>query len=149
MSARVRPVEVRHEPRSRPITSTKLGSSLLSSSYPGAPRTGRAPAAAPRGDLGLVLCALCAAGLVVASLLLLVGVRVAQVQTGYRVHDLQSELLHLKKERASLDVERATLLRPARLAKLSRTTLGLVPVDPSRVVAANGRDLRSPSEEAR
>jgi cell division protein FtsL len=90
-----------------------------------------------RSDLTLVLAAALAATLVAASLLLLVGVRVAQVQTGYRVHDLRSELVRLKQERAALDVEKGSLLRPARLAQLARTQLDLVPVDGARALNVN------------
>lgn len=92
------------------------------------------PALSSRNDLALVLTAALAATMLAASLLLLVGVRTAQVQTGYRVHDLRSELIRIRQERASLDVEKAALLRPSRLAELARTQLDLVPVDASRVL---------------
>lgn len=91
-------------------------------------------ATAGRNDLALVLAAALGATLVAASLLVLVGVRVAQVQTGYRVHDLRGELVRLRQERAALDVEKGALLRPARLAQLARTTLDLVPVDAARAL---------------
>lgn len=113
-----------------------------------------------RSDLALVLAAALSATLLAASLLLLVGVRVAQVQTGYRVHDLRTELLRLRHERAALDVEKATLLRPSRLAHLARTSLDLVPVDAARAVPAmttnapdasnaSGAPNDAPTEEAR
>jgi cell division protein FtsL len=87
-----------------------------------------------KSDFATVVTLVTAAAIVVASLLLLVWVRTAQIKVGYRVHDLESEMLKLKQERAALEVERASLLRPARLAELSRTTLGLAPVEATRVV---------------
>jgi hypothetical protein len=53
---------------------------------------------------------------------------------GYRVHELESEAVKLKQERAVLDVERASLLRPTRLAELARNSLGLVPVDAAHLL---------------
>ena len=70
--------------------------------------------------------------LLAASLLLVVAVRVKQTEAGYRVHDLRSELVRLRQEKSALDAERATLLRPSRLADLGRRTLGLVAVDGAR-----------------
>ena len=99
-------------------------------------RTGAVPRVNLKSDLGLLGGAFGAFAVVVAALLVLVSVRTAQIRAGYRVHDLESEVLKLKQDRAALDVERATLLRPARLAELSRTTLGLVPVDATRLLAA-------------
>ena len=93
-------------------------------------------------DLALLTASACAAALVVASLLLLVGVRNAQLQVGYRVHDLQAERTRLRQEKSALDVERATLLRPTRLADLARTTLELGPADASRVIDCHDDDGR-------
>jgi cell division protein FtsL len=87
-----------------------------------------------KSDFATVVTLVSAAAIVVASLLLLVWVRTAQIKVGYRVHELESEMLKLKQERAALEVERASLLRPARLAELSRTTLGLVAVDAAHVI---------------
>ena len=89
------------------------------------------------GDLRLVLAVATGAGLLAAGLLFVVTVRTGQIQSGYRVHDLRTQLLRLKEERAMLEVERASLLRPARLAELGRTTLQLVPVDGERAVPAS------------
>ena len=92
------------------------------------------PARAKGSDLRLVLVASCAAALVTASLVCLVLVRTATVDTGYRVHDRRAAQARLRDERAALELERATLLRPSRLsAEAGR--LGLAPVRADRVVA--------------
>ena len=59
-----------------------------------------------------------------------------QVEAGYRVHDLRSRLVVLDQQRAALEVERAALARPHRLAQLARTTLGLVPPDVTTTTTA-------------
>jgi hypothetical protein len=87
------------------------------------------------GDLALLGASLAGVALVVAALLLLVAVRVGQTKAGYAVHDLRAERTRLSQERAALEVERASLLRPARLSQWARTEAGLVPVEPTRVVA--------------
>jgi hypothetical protein len=88
-----------------------------------------------RGDLALLGASLAGVALVVAALLLLVAVRVGQTKAGYTVHDLRAERTRLSQERAALEVERASLLRPARLSQWARSEAGLVPVEPTRVVA--------------
>ncbi len=93
-----------------------------------------------RGDLALLGAALAGAALVVAGLLLLVFVRVGQTKAGYAVHDLRAERTRLQQERSALEVERASLLRPARLSQWARTEAGLAPVEPVRVVALD-RDV--------
>lgn len=98
-----------------------------------------------RGDLALLSAALAGAALVVASLLLLVFVRVGQTKAGYAVHDLRAERTRLQQERSALEVERASLLRPARLSQWARTEAGLVPVEPVRVVAV-ARDAEGARE---
>jgi cell division protein FtsL len=87
-----------------------------------------------QGDLALLGASLAGVALVVAALLLLVAVRVGQTKAGYQVHDLRAERTRLAQERAALEVERASLLRPARLSQWARSEAGLVPVEPTRVV---------------
>ena len=96
----------------------------------------RIPARMERSDLGLVAAAFVGAGLLIGSLSLLVFIRVGQTRAGYQVHDLRAERTRLAQERAALDVERASLLRPTRLATWARSEAGLIPLDPSRVMAA-------------
>lgn len=105
-----------------------------------------ASASQPRGDLALVGASLAGIALVVAALLLLVAVRVGQTKAGYAVHDLRAESARLAQERAALEVERASLLRPARLSQWARAEAGLAPVDAHRVVVARG--VTTSAEEA-
>ncbi len=85
-------------------------------------------------DLRVVLVAACAAALVTSSLVGLVLVRTATVDAGYRVHDRRAALARLRDERAALELERAMLLRPARLSA-EAARLGLAPVAAERVIA--------------
>ena len=48
------------------------------------------------------------------------------LEAGYRVHDLRMRLVTLDQQRAALEVERAALARPQRIAHFARTQLGLV-----------------------
>ncbi len=98
----------------------------------------RIPTRSSHHDLRIIAASLLGAGLLAASLLLLVFVRVGQTRAGYDVHDLRSERARLLQERAALEVERASLLRPARLAQWARSEAGLFPVDPARVVPVRG-----------
>ena len=86
-----------------------------------------------RSDLNRIATAWIAAALIASSLLFLVAVRGEQVRVGYRVHDLRTELVRLKQDRAALEVERASLMRPSRLNEVA-AKLGLVAVDGTRVV---------------
>lgn len=106
--------------------------SRISTQTQGQPRHGE------RGDLALLAAALAGGALVVAALLLLVFVRVGQTRAGYVVHDLRAERTRLAQERSALEVERASLLRPARLSQWARSEAGLAPVEPVRVVALDG-----------
>ena len=101
-----------------------------------APRRTRPPqsARAPRSDLTVLLAAACAAAIVSTSLVGLVLVRTAAVDAGYRVHDRRAALSRLRDERAALELERAMLLRPARLAEQAER-LGMAPVEAGRVIA--------------
>jgi cell division protein FtsL len=67
-----------------------------------------------------------AAGIVVASLLALIALKTSQVQAGYRIHDLRTELQRLRAATDQLEVEYHALTRPARLGKLA-AELHLVP----------------------
>ena len=67
--------------------------------------------------------------LVTLALVGFVRLKSVQVEVGYRVHDLRTRLVVLDQQRAALEVERAALARPHRLAQLARDTLGLVPPD--------------------
>jgi hypothetical protein len=87
-----------------------------------------------RSDTAFVAAAFAGTAIVVASVVLLVFVRVGQTRAGYDVHDLRAERGRLLQERAALEVERASLLRPARLLSWARTEAGLVPLDASRVL---------------
>lgn len=119
-----------------------LGSARLARPTSSPPRSDRLEGAEPsarverrvRHDLQLIFSAGLAAALVASSLVFLGGVRVRQVQVGYRVHDLRTELLQLRHERAALDVERSALLRPSRLAEFARGSLQLGPVSAARAI---------------
>jgi hypothetical protein len=92
-------------------------------------------ARAPRSDLTLLVAAACAAAVVSMSLVGLVLVRTAAVDAGYRVHDRRAALARLRDERAALELERAMLLRPARLTEQG-DKLGMAVVDPLQLVSA-------------
>lgn len=98
-------------------------------------RDQHAPSApAPAGGL-LTALALIAVGVALTtSLVWLVRVRSQAVEAGYRIHALRMQLVQLEQQRAALEVERATLARPTRLAIFARTDLGLVPPDLSAAV---------------
>jgi cell division protein FtsL len=70
----------------------------------------------------------------VGACLFLVWVRVAQVDAGYKIHDLRDEELRLRHDKSALTLERASLMRPERLARIAQTELNLVPPDPTRAV---------------
>jgi hypothetical protein len=91
--------------------------------------------AARRGsDLPLIVAALLGTAMLASSLLFLAWVRIEQVHEGYRIHALRDESLKLRHERAALDTERASLLRPERLQRLAREELALVQGDSARTV---------------
>jgi len=78
-----------------------------------------------RTRLALPLALMVGGALVTATLVGYVSLKSAQVDVGYRVHDLRARLVVLEQQRATLEVERAALARPQRLAHVARTTLGL------------------------
>lgn len=94
--------------------------------------------------------------LVVGALMGFVRLKSMQTEAGYRIHDLRQRLVTLEQQRLALDVERTALSRPARLAYLARTTLGLVPADVRAAVRPTGidddvavnADLASPARDA-
>ncbi|HXG04969.1 MAG TPA: cell division protein FtsL [Candidatus Binatia bacterium] len=85
------------------------------------PRTRRTIAIALAGGFALVL-----AGLA------LVGLRLHQVQLGYRLDQLAAERARLEERLRELEVEAATLRSPARIEGRARQ-LGLVPPSPKQV----------------
>ncbi len=89
-----------------------------------------------RPRLGLPLAFIAVAVGVTASLVVFVRVKSAQIEVGYRIHDLRQELVSLEQQHSALEVERTALLRPSRLAHLARTELGLVPADVSNSVSS-------------
>lgn len=100
-------------------------------------------ARAPRSDLKLLLAAAAAAAIISMSLVGLVLVRTAAVDAGYRVHDRRASLARLRDERAALELERAMLLRPARLVEQGGV-LGMAPVDGAQIVAAHALGGEAP-----
>jgi hypothetical protein len=70
-----------------------------------------------------------AGALITGAAVAFVRLKSLQVEAGYRVHDLRMRLVTLDQQRAALEVERASLSRPQRLAHMARTQLGLVHID--------------------
>jgi cell division protein FtsL len=62
--------------------------------------------------------------------------RVLVVHAGYQMSKLDTEWRQLAREHDQLKLERATLLSPARLERLAREKLGLVPPPAGSVVSA-------------
>jgi cell division protein FtsL len=85
------------------------------------------------GSTRLIAAAICSFALVAASLSLLVWVRGEILREGYRTHDLRTELSEARQRAADLKVERAALLRPARLATAARA-LGLEAPTPAQLI---------------
>jgi hypothetical protein len=77
-------------------------------------------------DLRKALALVVGFGLVTLVLVGFVRLKSLQVEAGYRVHDLRMRLVTLDQQRAALEVERAALARPQRIAHFARTQLGLV-----------------------
>ena len=87
----------------------------------------------PQGLMSL-LATVVAAALVTASVVVLVWVKMTQVQSGYAIHQHQQELLELKRERSALEVEVSSLRRPERLARVGQRHFGLRAPAPGQVV---------------
>jgi cell division protein FtsL len=79
--------------------------------------------------------------------------RVLVVHAGYRMSELEAESRVLAREHDQLKLERATLLSPARLERIAREKLGMVPPAAGSVVAAgtaaSSHALRSATTDAR
>lgn len=105
------------------------------------------PEAAP-SSLTLAVALVVATMMLTATLVAFVRLKSAQVEAGYRIHDLRSRLVVLDQQRAALDVERSALARPSRLAQVARTTLGLVPPDASMAATTATSSLSSPTASA-
>jgi cell division protein FtsL len=81
----------------------------------------------PPWTLSRIVLAITTTAIVVAALLSFVMVKSAQMQAGYRVHDLRMELATLRAQIDSLEVEYGSLSRPARLARIAVEELSLQP----------------------
>lgn len=81
----------------------------------------------------MLLAAIIGTASVVASVVLLVWVRMADVQAGYEVYRLQREKVKLRQAQSALEVELASLRRPDRLHELARER-GLLPPAAERVL---------------
>jgi|GEM_PF-1748098 len=97
--------------------------------------TARLPS--PSADARFLVLSIVCAALVTSSLVFWVWVKMAQVQAGYRIHELQRELVQLRQERSSLRVEVAALKRHDRLHQLSQK-LGLHPPKAEDVIRIQG-----------
>ncbi len=84
----------------------------------------------PRGegahDARLLLAAVASVSLVVSALVLLVLVRMGDVQAGYEMYALQKRKVELTQQRSALLLELSALRRPDRLARAG-SELGLAP----------------------
>ncbi|MBM4283465.1 MAG: hypothetical protein FJ137_22890 [Deltaproteobacteria bacterium] len=85
------------------------------------------PGSRDDGSVRMALAIVVATVVVTAGLVFLVHTKSRQIEAGYHIHDLRQQLVSLEHQRASLEVERAALARPTRLAQLARTALGLIP----------------------
>ncbi|HEY1099045.1 MAG TPA: hypothetical protein VGF99_08950 [Myxococcota bacterium] len=96
----------------------------------------------PASSLSTAVALVIAVSMVTATMLGFVRLKSAQIEAGYRIHDLRTRLVTIEQQRAALDVERAALSRPSRLAQIARVDLGLVPADTS---SANSARLLPPA----
>lgn len=67
----------------------------------------------------LLLASIVSVALVMSSVLFLVWVRMAEIQAGYAVYQLQGEKVRLRQTKSALEVEIASLRRPDRLHRLA------------------------------
>ena len=77
-----------------------------------------------------------------------VSSRVLVVHAGYRMSQLELESRALAREHDQLRLERATLLSPARLERLARDKLGLIPPPAGAVISLGRAGGRSGPIEA-
>ncbi len=91
---------------------------------------------AVRDDVRILLASVTAVSLIIASLVFLVWAKMTQVQTGYKIHALQVELMELRYERNALLVELSSLSRPDRLEKIAKQDFGMAFPLPSQVIEA-------------
>lgn len=96
----------------------------------------------PASSLSTAVALVIAVSMVTATMMGFVRLKSAQIEAGYRIHDLRTRLVTIEQQRAALDVERAALSRPSRLAQIARVDLGLVPADTS---SANSPRLLPPT----
>jgi cell division protein FtsL len=99
-------------------------------------------------DLTKALAFVVAFALVTAVLVGFVRLKSLQVEAGYRVHDLRMRLVTLDQQRAALEVERAVLARPQRIAHFARTQLGLVHVDATLATPPPAKGFAAPVPSA-
>jgi cell division protein FtsL len=102
------------------------------------------PSSVDDGNVGLAVAVIVGAAVVTASLVFLVHTKSREIEAGYRIHDLRQQLVALEHQRTSLEVERAALARPTRLAQLARTALGLIPPRIDTTVAGAAGSPESP-----
>ncbi len=76
------------------------------------------------GQVRLFAALAAGAALLATSLLAVVYVRGQSIREGYAMHDLRAQLMQQRQAHTELELERAQLLRPARLATIARD-LGL------------------------
>jgi len=76
-----------------------------------------------------------------------VTARVMVVEAGYRLSRLEGEHRALIRENDTLKLELATLKSPARLEKLARADLGMMPPPPGAVYSPSRIKARTPPRE--
>lgn len=86
-------------------------------------------------DVRLLLASVCGVAMIVGALVLLVLVRMADVQAGYELYALQKKKVELTQRKSALELELASLRRPDRLARIARD-LGLAPPRADQVLGA-------------
>jgi cell division protein FtsL len=97
-------------------------------------------------DVRILLASVAGASLIIASLVFLVWTKMTQVQTGYKIHSLQVELMELRYERNALLVELSSLNRPGRLEKFAKQDFGMAFPLPSQVIES--KSIASENQEA-
>lgn len=102
------------------------------------------PAKIDDSNVGLAAAVIAAAAIVTGSLVFLVHTKSREIEAGYRIHDLRQQLVSLEHQRTSLEVERAALARPSRVAQIARTGLGLIPPRIDTTIAGAAGSPESP-----